>query len=669
MRSMLRVIFKSILMRDESAGGGSTITQQLAKNLFPRQNFGVLSLPVNKAREHIIALRLEKIYTKEEILSLYVNTVSFGEDTYGLTTASKRFFDKHPATLKVEEAATLIGMLKGPSLYNPRTNYENSISRRNVVLGQMHKYSFLNKLHIDSIKEIPIKLDYQVYSSHSGLAPYFREFLRQKLSQILDDVENETGKQYNLYTSGLKIYTTIDSRLQSYAESSVKDHMSALQSLFKKTWNNKYPWLKDEKFMEYVTQQSAYYKQLKEGGHSIEEIEKAFSTESDMRVFEWDKMETKPMSHIDSLQHYLNFLHAGFLAMSPENGFVLAWVGGIDFKHFKYDHVLSERQAGSVFKPVVYATALENGFTPCQFISNDTVVFTSYDNWQPRNSDRKYGGYYSLKGALTNSVNTVAARLIMQTGIENVVQTASTLGIEGTFNYVPSLALGTQEVSLLEMVRAYTAFVNDGKIVNPVYIQRIDNNNGETIYKQNGICYGKQALSPETSEKMLQMLRFVVSRGTGVRIRTQFDIKGDLAGKTGTTQNQSDGWFIGITPKIAVGAWVGGEFPMVRFRNLKYGQGAATALPLVGSFLEKTYDHPEFTSWENEFFRFQHIENLEELFNCPDFQEEQNERKINPIFRIFKRDEDDKPVKNIISSIKEIFGKEDKKDRKIKRTR
>lgn len=668
-RSMLRVIFKSILMRDESAGGGSTITQQLAKNLFPRQNRGIMSLPVNKAREHIIALRLEQIYTKEEILSLYVNTVSFGEDTYGLTTASKRFFDKHPATLKVEEAATLIGMLKGPSLYNPRTNYENSITRRNVVLGQMHKYNFLNELHIDSIKKVPIQLDYQVYSGHSGLAPYFREFLRQKITKTLDDVEKETGRQYNLYTSGLKIYTTIDSRLQSYAESAMKEHMSALQALFETTWKNNYPWLKDEKFMEYVTQQSAYYKHLKESGHSNEEIKNAFSTKSDMRVFSWDKVETKSMSRIDSLRHYLNFLHAGFLAMSPENGFIHAWVGGIDFKHFKYDHVLSERQAGSIFKPIVYGTALENGFTPCQFISNDTVVFTSYDNWQPRNSDRKYGGYYSLKGALTNSVNTVAARLIMQTGIDNVVQTASKMGIEGTFNHVPSLALGTQEVSLFEMVRAYTAFVNGGKIIDPVYIQRIENNSGETIYKHSGISYGKQALSPETSEKMLQMLRFVVSQGTGVRIRTQFDVKGDLAGKTGTTQNQSDGWFIGITPKIVTGAWVGGEFPLIRFRNLTHGQGAATALPLVGNFLDKTYDHPDFKSWENEFFRFQHIDNLEELFNCPDFQEKQNERKLIPIFRIFKRDEDNKPVTNIISSIKEIFGKEDEKDRKIKRKR
>lgn len=663
-RSLVRVFFKTILMRDESSGGGSTITQQLAKNLFPRKNYGVLSLPVNKVREHIVAVRLEKVYTKEEILSLYVNTVSFGEDTYGLTTASKRFFDKHPTTLKVEEAAMLIGMLKGPSYYNPRTNYDNSINRRNIVLGQMEKYGFLTDLPIDSIKELPIALKYQVYSGHSGLAPYYREFLRQHLKKLLNEIEAETGEKYDLYTGGLKVYTTIDSRLQSYAESSMKEHMAKLQELFSRSWKNDFPWQKDVDFLKFVTEQSGYYKLLKNSGISEEAIHEKLNSQVDMDVFSWDGVQHKKMSQLDSIRYYLNYLHAGFLAMSPENGFIQAWVGGIDFKHFKYDHVLSERQAGSVFKPIVYATALDNGFTPCQFVSNDTVIFASYDNWQPRNSDRKYGGYYSLRGALTNSVNTVAARLIMQTGIDNVVHTAEKLGIEGDFNYVPSLALGTQEVSLLEMVRSYTAFVNEGKIVKPVYIQRIENNQGDIIYEHKGVSFGEQAISAETSEKMLQMLRFVVSQGTGVGIRTRFDVKGDLAGKTGTTQHQSDGWFIGVTPKLVVGAWVGGEFPKVRFKNLNYGQGATTALPLVGSFLEKAYNHPDFTSWENEFFRFKYITDLEKVFDCPDFQEELQEDKLNPIFRIFKRDEDKEPVKDIITSIKEIFSKDNKKPKR-----
>jgi penicillin-binding protein 1A len=665
---MARVLFKTILMGDKSAGGGSTITQQLAKNLFSRKDYGIVSLPVNKVREHIIALRLEKVYTKEEILSLYVNTVSFGENTYGLSTASKRFFDKHPATLTVEEAAMLIGMLKGPSLYNPRTNHDNSIQRRNTVISQMAKYGHLNEQQIDSIQSIPIKLNYQTYTGHSGLAPYFREFLRQKLRGILDEIESNTRENYNLYTSGLKIYTTIDSRLQSYAETSIRRHMAKLQKLFHKSWNNDFPWQKDEQLIKFIMNKSSHYQLLKQDGVADDHIAEEFEKPINMNVFSWDGIKNNKMSRLDSIRYYLNFLHAGLFAMSPENGHVFAWVGGIDFKHFKYDHVVSERQAGSVFKPVVYATALENGFTPCQFVSNDTAVFTSYNNWQPRNSDRQYGGYYSLKGALTNSVNTVAARLIMQTGIENVVQTATNLGIEGEFNYVPSLALGTQEVSLLEMVRAYTAFANHGQIVEPVYIQRIEDNEGNIIFKNDGVTYGKRAFGPETSEKLLQMMRFVISQGTGVRIRTQFDVKGDLAGKTGTTQNQSDGWFIGLTPKIAVGAWVGGEYPMVRFPNLTYGQGAATALPLVGQLLEKAYDHPEFSSWENEFFRFQHIEDFADVFGCPDYQEELRERKLDPIFKLFKRDDEKEPVKDIISSIKNIFGN-DKKDEDKKEER
>ncbi len=636
-KSLARVAIKSILLGDEASGGGSTITQQLVKNLYPRVDYRFISLPVNKAREHIISLRLEKVYTKEELLSFYLNTVSFGENTYGLETASRRFFDIHPSVLKIEEAALLMAMLKAPANYNPRTHYENSLNRRNLVLSQMAKHGYLRNGILDSLKNLPLNIKYARYTEHMGLAPYFREYLRQQTGEILKLIEEQTGKEYNLYTSGLKIYTTLDSRLQAYAESAVKEQMKELQSLLKLDYNGNFPWSEDEKLINSLIRRSDIYKLLKKKNSSEEEIKRIFSDSVHMEMFSWEGYKKMKMSRIDSIKYYLNFLHSGFLAIDPENGAVKAWVGGINFKHFKYDHVLSKRQAGSTFKPILYATAIENGFSPCKYISNDTITFSEYDNWHPRNSDRKYGGYYSIKGALTNSVNTVAARLIMETGIDSVINTAYRLGIGTELEKVPSLALGSAGVSLFELVQAYSSFVNGGRIVKPLYIQRIEDSEGNIIFRNEKVITGQKAFSEETAEKMLHMLISVINEGTASGIRSQFRLYGDLAGKTGTTQDQSDGWFVAITPEVIAGAWVGGEMPVVRFSTLKQGQGSSTAMPVIGNFFKKMYSNPEFEAWEKEKFVFSTIQNPEEIFNCPDYKEDTIRNKIFRIFDIFRR--------------------------------
>jgi penicillin-binding protein 1A len=639
-KSLARVAIKTILMQKDESGGGSTITQQLAKNLYPRSDLGFFSLPIHKAREHIISLRLEDVYSKEQLLSFYLNTVSFGENTYGLETASKRFFNIHPSVLKVEEAAVLIGMLKGPSAYNPRTNYESSQERRNWVLSRMNVEGFLSKNELDSLKNTPISTDYRRLSEHSGLAPYFREFLRIRLKNILAGLENVNGEKYDLYTGGLRIHTTINSKLQSYAEKAISNHTAELQTLLEKHYNGNYPWSDNEQLIRYLAKNSAHFKRLKEAEMPEEEIWEFFNDTVEIEVFSWEGYQKKNFSRLDSVKYYLNFLHAGLLAMDPYSGAIRVWVGGINFRTFKYDHVLSRRQAGSTFKPILYAAAIENGFTPCEFLSNDTIIFKEYDNWQPRNADRKYGGFYSLKGALTNSVNTVSARLILETGIEKVANTAKDLGIKSDFAHVPSLALGTADVSLLEMIRAYSAFLNEGRTVEPVYIQRIEDSEGNIIYENEGPEYGISSFSPQTAEIMLQMLRNVVNRGTGAGIRSRYGLYNDMGGKTGTTQDHSDGWFISLTPDLIAGSWVGGEVPVVRFRSLNLGEGSAMAMPQVAQFLKQAYDDPEFESWYSNRFQFENLQNLEEIFDCPDFKERKRARKIFEIFENIFRGRD-----------------------------
>ncbi|MBX9853420.1 MAG: transglycosylase domain-containing protein [Cytophagaceae bacterium] len=619
-RGMLRVMVKSILLGDESSGGGSTISQQLAKNIFPRKKYWIFSLPINKLREIILAGKIENEFTKEEILTLYLNTVPFGENAYGISSASKRFFNRPADSLKTEEAATLIGMLKGTSVYNPKRNPEKSKTRRNVVLSQMEKYNYLKSAVADSLKNTPLTLHYN-YSTHSeGLATYFREHLRIELQNFLQDYKKEDGSSYNLYTDGLKIYTSLDSRMQQYAEEAVAQHMSQLQKSFDAHWGKKNPWGKNAEVVEMAKRRSDRYIALKEQGLSEEEIDKIFGTPVKMKVFTYKGGIEKIMSPIDSIKYYLRYLRPGFMAMETKSGYIRAWVGGIDMKYFKYDHVNinTKRQVGSTFKPIVYAAALQQGANPCEYIPNEQLVYEEYDNWSPRNSDNEYGGMYSMQGALTNSVNTVSAQLIIKAGIPNVMSLAKQMGIQSKLDPVPSLALGTADVSLYEMVSAFSVFANRGDYIAPRYLLKITDTQGKVIKDFTDRRKKQRVLSPTNSDIMVSMLQNVVNHGTAARLRYTYNIEGDVAGKTGTTQSHADGWFIGFTPDLVAGAWVGAEDRRIHFRSIDLGQGAAMALPVWGIFMNKVYKDPSYKKLKNEKFRV-NTEDVALQLTCEDF--------------------------------------------------
>ncbi|WMJ75471.1 PBP1A family penicillin-binding protein [Cytophagaceae bacterium ABcell3] len=591
--SMFRVLIKSLLLGNESSGGGSTISQQLAKNLFPRATHGRLSMPVNKMREIIIASRLEKAYSKNEILTLYLNTVPFGENAWGIGSASRRFFNKTPGTLNTEEAAVLVGMLKATSYYNPKKYPERAVQRRNVVLSQMAKYDFINEEQAEELKNTDLQLHYVTLTHNDGLATYFREFLRQEVQKNLKDVKRPEGGKYNVYTDGLKIYTTIDSRMQQYAEEAMKEHMSQLQLLFYKHWGNKQPWGRNHDVIIKAVERSDRYRALKKRGMDDAEIRKTFAEPQHMKVFSWNGEVEKEMTPLDSVKYYQHFLHAAFMAMDPTNGEIKAWVGGLNHRHFKYDHVNpnAKRQVGSTFKPLVYATALEKGISPCEYIANKRIMFTNYDNWSPRNSDSDYGGYYSLTGGLNKSVNTISAHLIAKTGIPAVVDLAKEVGITSNLEPVPSMALGSADISLYEMVGAYGTFANQGRYTEPVYLLKIEDKNGNIIF-ENKDRVTKQVISAENADILTHMLQGVVNNGTAARLRYQFNLRNDIAGKTGTTQSHADGWFMGYTPSIVAGVWVGAEDRRVHFRTIDLGQGANMALPIWGKFMQKVNNDP-----------------------------------------------------------------------------
>ncbi len=587
-RSLLRVGIKSILLMNESSGGGSTISQQLAKNIFPRKRYAILSMAVNKFREMIVAQRLEKAYSKEEILTLYLNTVPFGEKAYGIAVASERFFHVPPAQLKVEQAAVLVGMLKATTAYNPRLHPEKSTQRRNVVLSQMVRYHHLSKNVADSLKQLELVLDYHYATHNTGLAPYFREYLRHKLESMLE------GTPYNIYTDGLKIYTTIDSRLQNYAEKAVKQEMARLQQIFFNHWKGKDPWGKDEEVLKLAMRRTERYQQLKKKGWSEDDILENFQTAIPMQLFSWEGEKSEEMSPWDSLRYYSKFLHTGFMAMEPHTGYIRAWVGGINHKYFKYDHIKSRRQVGSTFKPIVYAAALKSGKDPCQYISNEREIYETHDHWSPGNADGNYEGEYSMKGGLTKSVNTITVKLMMDTGVKKVSKLARAMGIEHELPPDPSIALGTADLSLYEMLNVYATFAYRGRRKRPVYISAITDRRGHVIKKGNVKQSYTQVLGKETADMMIQMMQSVVDSGTAASVKYKYGLKGAIIGKTGTTQSHADGWFIGGTPRLVAGAWVGAEDRRVRFRSLSLGQGGRTALPIWANFMQQVFKDPTY---------------------------------------------------------------------------
>jgi len=589
--ALFRVFVKSILLQNSSAGGGSTLSQQVAKNLYPRADYGFLSMPVNKLREAIIAYRMERIYSKEDILTLYLNTVPFSENIFGIDVAAERFFSKQPKDLEIHEAAVLVGMLKANNYYNPHSNPDRAKERRNVVIDQMVKTKTITEAKAEQYKAKPLGLKYQVISYNQGPASYFMERLRPQLVKWCKNNSNTDGEPYNLFTDGLKIKTTIDYNLQIYAQQSVKEYMKNLQGVFDSHWKGRDLFKEDPDIIK-----TALRNNKKQSGNTN------YDEKIRTSLFTWNGLRDTTITRLDSIKHYLKFLNAGFIALEPQTGALKAWVGGIDFRFFQFDHVTAPRQTGSVFKPFVYLSALENGVLPDKYYPNVQKVYEDYDDWSPQNSYGDYGGYYTMKGALAKSLNTVSVEVLLDGGISKTIDIAEKLGISADLPDYPSLALGVASVSLKEIVEAYAGIVNDGKPVEAYYLVEIADKDGNVLEKFNYSPAESEVVSPENCRAIINMMQAAVNEGTGSAIRTRYNIEGDFAGKTGTTQENSDGWFVGITPNLVTGCWVGADDPRVHFRSITYGQGAYMALPIVGSFFSKAYRDPKFQKIRNSTF-------------------------------------------------------------------
>ena len=587
----------------QSKGGGSTITQQLAKKLFRTRgedlNTGMLNdVPglrtlIHKTKEWILAVKLERNYTKKEIMMMYLNIFEYGSNAFGIKSAAKTFFNKDVQDLEVQESAVLVGLFKNPNYYSPKFNPENSKHRRNVVLSQMVKYNFLREDEYNKLKDQDVKLDYRVENQNMGLAPYFRTEASKFLLQWCRD------RGYDLYADGLKIYTTIDSRMQRYAEEAVAEHMQDRQKAFFEHWKGRNPWVdRDNReiknFPEVSIKRTDRYRSLKARFDGNEDsINYYLNKKVPMKIFTWDGEVERMMSPMDSLKYYKHFLQAGFMAMEPQTGHIKAWVGGINYKHFKYDHVKQgARQPGSTFKPFLYTAAIENGYYPCYEVIDTQVCIPLPDGtmWCPDNADNKYSGKkYTLRKALSESVNSVSAFLVNKLGPETLVKTAKRMGISTSLDPTPSLALGTSDVTLYDMVGAYGTFVNGGTWVEPSFITRIEDKHGNVLFEFAPKTI--EALSEETAYLMVHMLKAAAEPGGtayyGLRHRN--GLKNEIGAKTGTTQNQSDAWFMGITPDLVAGTWVGGEDRSIHFRTIALGQGNKLAMPIYGAFMQKVY--------------------------------------------------------------------------------
>ncbi len=584
-------------------GGGSTITQQLAKNLFPRDpDASSFKKVLTKLKEWVIASKLEREYSKNEIIAMYFNTVDFGSNSMGIKSAAATFFGKLPSELSSQEAALLVGMLKAPTQYSPRKNPNASLNRRNTVLAQLQKYDYLTKNQCDSIQKIPIDISkYKMQHHATGSATYFREYLRQYLAEWCKNNPKPDGSLYDIYKDGLKIYTTIDSRMQKYAEEAVREHIcNYLQPMFfqhiKGTSNPPFYNLsaeETERILVSAMKKSERYELMKDAGASDAEIRRVFNIKVQMKILTWDRgMVDTLMTPMDSIRYVKSFLQCGMMAMDVQTGFVKAYVGGVDYRYFQYDHVkLSKRQVGSTFKPYVYAVAMQSGeYSPCTMVPNVPVTFKlpEGNTWTPRNSgDYKEGQMISLSEALANSINYISAYLMKQFGPQAVIQQVRSMGITSEIPAVPSIALGACELSLYEQVGAINCFPNQGVFVEPSFITKICDNNGNVIYTY--IPKTNEALDQITAFKTVRLMQGVVQHGTGARLGGQYKINFPMGGKTGTTDNQSDGWFVGYTPMITCGVWVGCEDRAAHFRSTALGQGARTAMPVFALFMQKCY--------------------------------------------------------------------------------
>lgn len=615
--ALVRVVVKTVIVGDESSGGGSTITQQLAKNLYKRDS--IISrtkggLAITKMKEWITAVKLEKSYTKEEIIALYFNTVEFGSNAYGIRSAANTYFGVTPDSLNIQEAAMLVGMLKAPTSYNPSLHPEAAMRRRNTVLYQMRRNKYLTQAQFDSLKALPIELKYSVENQNSGLAPYFREYLRDDLVKWCKENKKPDGSTYNLYKDGLRIYTTINSKMQTYAEQAVKEHLKVLQKAFYAHWKGyktaPYSGI-DQKAIDNIHRSamlvSERYRRMKKAGATEAQIKRAFNTPVKMKVFSWTSKTgdtTVVMTPMDSIKYHKYFLQAGFMAMEPQTGFVRAWVGGINHYFFKYDHVkVAKRQVGSTFKPFVYGVAMQNGMSPCTKAPNTTISIPDGDKmWTPSNSgDYMEGKMVPLKDALAHSINKISAYLTLKYGIKKVVDFAHKAGIQNHIPMYPSSCLGTADLTVFEMVGANSTFVNKGTWTEPIYISRIEDKYGNVLaeFKPKKV----EAMSEETAYLVVSLMKGVVESGTSTSIRNTYKIPYPVAGKTGTTQNSSDCWFMGLTPDLVAGCWVGCDDRAAHFRDLTYGQGARSALPIWALFMKKVYADPTLKISKSDFER------------------------------------------------------------------
>jgi penicillin-binding protein 1A len=566
LKSYFRVFFKSILFGNNK-GGGSTLTQQLIKNLYGRSTFGFLTTPVNKVREIILAARIEKVYTKEEIILLYLNSVPFGEDVYGVETAARRYFNKSASELKTEESAVLIGSLKASTHFNPKRNPENAIARRNLVLRLMEDQQFLLPDIADSLKKLPLILDYANISISSP-AGYFVYQVRKKALELLEDLRVSSGKEYNLNKDGLRVYTTLDMKIQRMADSAVKIHMKNMQKLLDKELDSrkiKKQWYDKQR------SQSATFEQDKQ--------------KRDMEVFEWEGFQSKNISRLDSLWHYYSMLNAAVLITNPKNGAVISWIGGNHFRTLPFDMVLSHRQIASAFKPFVYATAIESGIEACEYLENEVKSYPQYKGWEPKNADHSStpDSSVALWYALAHSMNLPTIDLYFKAGRESIINTCNKLDFPNIVDDAPSIAIGTLDLSLFEIVRAYGAFANQGDVNDLVMIEKITDAQGNLLYVNNSDASAR-VFSKETSQQITAILQQVINQGTGSKMRSQYGIRAEVAGKTGTAQNYSDAWFIAYTPDLVVGTWVGARTPDVHFFSAK-GSGSSLALPIVAQVI------------------------------------------------------------------------------------
>ena len=588
-KSLLRVFFKSILLRDKSSGGGSTITLQLAKNLYGRKKYRVFSTVINKLKESIVAQRIEEIYTKQEILVLYFNTVPFPDNTYGIESAAQKFFNKTTSQLTLSQSATLIGTLKANHSYNPRLFSERSQLRRDVVLKQMVKYGYLSSQKADKTMSKSIELDYQYFNHDLGLAPYFREEVKKELLKIMEHHKKPDGNDYDIYNDGLVVYTTLDFKMQALAEEAMKEHLKGLQKQYETSYGDQAPW-KDKGLLKNIIRTQKTYKKWIEEGLTESQILDSLSRKKEIELFEWSGDSTKKVSSIDSTQHYLKFLNTGMIAVAPSTGAVQVYIGGIDYRHFKYDHVSqSKRQVGSTFKPFVYTAAIEDGMKPCTYFSTKSITYTDLEDWTPKNSSKEEDPYlnFSLETALSQSVNTVAVKVLNEVGIPKVVDQVRKLGITDSLSEKPAMALGTDGIPLKSLAGAYASFVNESKPVTPFYITKIEDKNGNLIQSFEPKVKDTIAYTAYTRQVMLQMMRATVDKGTASRIRNSYKLNNDIAGKTGTTQDNKDGWFVGITPKLVTVTWVGNDNYNIGFKTTALGQGANTALPIFAKLYQE----------------------------------------------------------------------------------